>query len=153
MHPSQLTGDGTLADGLNFEGEPRHPTLSPRGCMVAAGAQCGMAPLSCKIEATCECPVTCELRWMHLSLSSTKNIGGPSRTGWVIADLLRPATLGIALMLNVAGLSRSATAQPVRDGPPIFLVELKDKCILRSSHVARHSQVASLLQENRAMLH
>ena len=66
MHPSQLTGDGTLAGGLNFAGEWRHPTLRPRGCMVAAGAQSRMAPLSCKIEATRECPVTCELRWMHL---------------------------------------------------------------------------------------
>ena len=31
MHLSQLTRDGTLAGGLNFAGEWRHPTLSPRG--------------------------------------------------------------------------------------------------------------------------
>ena len=80
MHPPQLTRDGTLAGGLNFAGERRHPTLSPGRGHAAVRAQCGMAPLPCKIEATRECPITCELRWMHLSLSSTKNIEGPSRT-------------------------------------------------------------------------
>ena len=153
MHSTQLTCAQTLASDLTFAGESRHVTLSPGHGHAAGRAQCDMARFSCKSEAVCECLGTCELRRMHLSFSSTKNIGGPSRTGWVIADLLRPATLGIALMLNVAGLSRSATAQPVRYGHPIFLVELKDRCILRSSHVTRHSQVASLLQENRAMLH
>ena len=71
--------------------------------------------------------------------------GGPRHQHWLDLDLCR--------MLDVAGLSRSAMTQPVRDGPPIFLVKLRDECILRSSHVARHSQVASLLQENRTMSH
>ena len=72
-------------------------------------------------------------------------------------DLPRPAAFSIGgmcmSMLNVAGLGRSTIFQSVRDGPSMFLVEPKDKCIHRSSHVTGHSQVASILQESGAIPH
>ena len=94
---------------------------------------------------------------MHLSLSPTKNIEGPSRTDCEIVDMPRPATFSIdmhiAPMLNVAGLGRSTLFQSVRDEPSIFLVGLRDKCIHRSSQATGHSQVASILHESGAILH
>ena len=79
--PPQLTHDQALAGDLTFEGEPRHVTLSLDHDHAAARALCNMARLSCKSEVTCECPVTCELRWMHLFVDAIKNIEDLSRTG------------------------------------------------------------------------
>ena len=94
---------------------------------------------------------------MHLSLSPTKNIEGSSRTDCKIVDLPRPATFSIdmhiAPMLNVAGLGRSLIFQSVGDGPSIFLVELRDKRIYRSSQATRHSQVDSILHESGTIPH